>query len=621
MGGGLSKFDPSTKTFKNFKYIPEDPQTISSNYITAIAPAPSGNLWIGTLGLGLDLFDPTSGIVRHFTHQDDNPSSLSENTIYALATDPEGLLWVGTGRGGLAMFNPITETFTNHLHDPENPNTIIHDTVQALYIDDNGIVWCGTAGGLSRYDSALNQFTNYTMREGLPGDSIYGLLGSEDGTIWLSTGHGISHFNPESETFVNYDVLDGLQSNQFNLFASYRAEDGELFFGGPNGLNSFYPDTIQKNTYQPQVALTDFLLFNRSLNPGSELMPFAINEMEQLALSYQHTVFTFKFSTLDFHIPEHNQYQYKLEGFDEDWSPPSSKRSATYTNLDPGQYTFLVRGSNNDGLFSEINKSLPIRISPPWWQTTLFRIFTSFGIIGVIFGSFQLRFRNIRKQTSELEEHVQQRTRELSEEVSHRQKMEQEILKANIKLKEQLEEITLLKDQLHELSIHDELTGLYNRRYLNESIKLDLARAQRNKYPVCAIILDIDRFKTVNDSYGHAVGDQVLKNISELISALIRQGDIACRYGGEEFVIISPGLEIDTAQQRTDDIRVAIDEMVTEWENDRIHVTISAGLACFPDHGANADDLLNNADRALYQAKRLGRNRVTVYSKGIQFEK
>ena len=141
---------------------------------------------------------------------------------------------------------PITETFTNHLHDPEDSNTIIHDTVQALYVDDNGIIWCGTAGGLSRYDYALNQFTNYTMREGLSGDSIYGLLGSKDGTIWLSTGHGISHFNPENETFENYDVLDGLQSNQFNLFASYRAENGELFFGGPNGLNSFYPDHYSK---------------------------------------------------------------------------------------------------------------------------------------------------------------------------------------------------------------------------------------------------------------------------------------------------------------------------------------------------------------------------------------
>ena len=129
-------------------------------------------------------------------------------------------------------------------------------------------------------------------------------------------------------------------------------------------------------------------------------MPFAINEMEELALSYQHSVFTFKFSALDFQIPEHNQYQYKLEGFDKDWSPLSNKRSATYTNLDPGQYTFLVRGSNNDGLLSETNKSLPIRISPPWWQTTLFRnINLVWELLAVIFGSFQLRFRNIRKRT------------------------------------------------------------------------------------------------------------------------------------------------------------------------------------------------------------------------------
>jgi len=386
------------------------------------------------LGLGLDLFDPSSGIVRHFIHQEDDPNSLSENTIYALETDPQGVLWIGTGRGGLAMFNPETEHFTNYLHHPDDPGTIIHDTVQTIYIDKDGSVWCGTAGGLSRFDPDSGQFTNYTTREGLLGDSIYGLLGSEDGTIWLSTGQGISHFDPQSETFENYDVLDGLQSNQFNLFASHNAENGELFFGGPNGLNSFYPDQIQKNTYQPQIVLTDFQLFNHSLKPGSELMPFAINEMEKLSLNYQHSVFTFKFSALNFQITEHNQYQYKLEGFDKDWSPPSSKRTATYTNLNPGQYTFLVRGSNNDGVWSEVNKSLPLQISPPWWKTILFQVLVSVTIIGLIFSGFQLRFRNINKHTVELEEHVQQRTSELSEEISQRQKIEQELLKVNVQL-------------------------------------------------------------------------------------------------------------------------------------------------------------------------------------------
>jgi len=618
--GGLSKFDPASETFTNFKHDPKDPQTLSSNYITAVAPAENGNLWVGTLGLGLDLFNPNTGFVQHFVHQDDDPNSLSENTIYALQTDPQGMLWIGTGRGGLSMLNPASEHFTRHLHNSDNPGTIIHNTVQALYIDREGAVWCGTAGGLSRFDPVSSRFTNYTTREGLPADSIYGILGSEDGTIWLSTGHGISRFDPKSGMFENFDVLDGLQSNQFNLFASHLAEDGEMFFGGPNGLNVFYPYQIHKNTYQPQVVLTDFQLFNQSLEPGHELLPFAINEMDKLSLTHQHTVFTVKFSALNYQIAEHNLYQYKLEGFDKDWSPPSSKRSATYTNLDPGQYTFLVRGSNNDGIWSEVSKALPIQIAPPWWQTTLFQTAFAVGVLGLVSGGVHLRFRNIRKHTLELEKHVQQRTVELREEVVQRQKIEQELLKANLQLQEQLKEITHLKDQLHELAIRDDLTGLYNRRYLSETLKTDLSRAQRRGDSVCAILLDIDHFKSINDTYGHSAGDQVLMDISEIICSSIRQEDTACRYGGEEFLIITSGLGTEKALDRAEKIRVLVNETVTEYNGDRIQVTISAGVASFPEHASGSDDLLNKADLALYQAKRMGRNRVMLYCQTLEME-
>ena len=166
-----------------------------------------------------------------------------------------------------------------------------------------------------------------------------------------------------------------------------------------------------------------------------------------------------EFAALDFQITKHNKYQYKLEGFDQDWSPPSSKRTATYTNLDPGTYTLMVRGSNNDGVWNEEPTKLKINILHPWYQTLWFRILVGVTGAAFILAILQIRTRSIRRQKVVLEKSVHERTIALSEEVQQRQQIEEELRKANLKLQDRINEVTMLKDQLHELAIRDDLTG------------------------------------------------------------------------------------------------------------------------------------------------------------------
>ena len=383
-------------------------------------------------------------------------------------------------------------------------------------------------------------------------------------------------------------------------------------------MNSFFSEQLNANTHSPQLVFTDFQPFNRSVTPGNELLPNPIHQTQELTLPHDQSVFTIEFAALDYQIVEHNLYQYKLEGFDQDWSPPSDKRSATYTNLNPGTYQFMVKGSNNDAVWNDMPVKLTIHILPPWYQTLWFRIIATMAGIGIIFIGYQVRVNTIGKQKRVLENSVQERTIALSKEVQQRQQIEEKLREVNIQLQDQVDEITLLRDHLHELAIRDELTGLFNRRYLKETLRLFLAHAKRDSHPISAMLIDIDHFKTINDTYGHSAGDEALAAIAQKLSSLTREEDITCRYGGEEFVIISPHLDLEDALLRAEQIRTEIAGLDLMCKQQKTNITISIGISSYPGQAFDEDDLLNKADNAMYEAKRLGRNQVVAYSNSIR---
>ncbi|MFP4412176.1 histidine kinase dimerization/phosphoacceptor domain -containing protein, partial [Coleofasciculus sp.] len=289
--------------------------------------------------------------------------------------------------GGLNKFERETEKFTRYTHDPNNPNSLSYDRVLSINEYPAGTLWLGTyGGGLNKFDIATETFTHYyTENDGLPSNSVVGILADDNGNLWLSTGNGLSKFNPEAETFRNYDVGDGLQGNEFDGVKAYaKTKDGAMLFGGLNGLNLFYPDQVKDNPHIPPIVITDFRIFDQTvkLNP-------AISVAKNIKLSYKDKFFSFKFAALDYTNPEKNQYAYKLEGFDQDWIYSGTRRYASYTNLDPGTYRFRVKGSNNDRVWNEEGTSLTIKITPPPWKTGWAYTIYGIAIFGAIYGYVQ----------------------------------------------------------------------------------------------------------------------------------------------------------------------------------------------------------------------------------------
>jgi PAS domain S-box-containing protein len=372
-GAGLNKLDRDTGKFTHYKHDPDDPNSLNDNTVWSIYEDQEGTLWIGTFNGGLNKFDRETGQFIHYTHDPDNLKSLSHNNVFLIYEDQPGTLWIAPESGPLNKFDRETGEFTQYKHDPSNPNSLSYDRVLSMYEYPEGTLWLGTfGGGLNKFDLATETFTHYTEKDGLPSNSVVGILADNEGNLWLSTGKGLSKFNPKTENFRNYDVSDGLQGNEFDgVKAYFKSKTGEMFFGGLNGFNAFYPDQVKDNPHIPPIVLTDFKKFNESVKLNT-----AISETQEIKLSYKDNFFGFEFAALDYTNPSKNQYAYKLEGFDKDWIYSGNRRYASYTNLDGGTYTFRVKGSNNDGVWNEEGTSIKIIITPPpwktWWAYTLY---------------------------------------------------------------------------------------------------------------------------------------------------------------------------------------------------------------------------------------------------------
>ncbi len=376
-GGGLNKFDRQTETFTRYKSVPNDPKTLSYHTVTAIYEDRTGTLWAGTLGMGLNRFDRQTETFTRFRHDPADPRTLGDDTINAIYEDHKARVWIGTFRGGLHLLDIKTGTFVCYRHDPADSRSLGNNNVRAVCEGDPGILWVGTQGGLDRLDVASGKFTHYLTKHGLPNDTIYGALKDDQGNIWLSTGKGLSRFSPYSGKFRNYDTADGLQSNEFNAYSYFKSSCGVLYFGGPGGFNTVFPARMKENPHIPNVVLTDFQLFNRPPGIGGDSpLQRHISATSEITLSHMQNVFSFEFAALNYRLSEKNLYQYMMEGFDKEWSPPSRRHSVTYTNLDHGRYTFRVRGSNNDGVWNKEGTSVRMRITPPpwksWWAYALY---------------------------------------------------------------------------------------------------------------------------------------------------------------------------------------------------------------------------------------------------------
>ncbi len=584
-GEGLYRLNPVSGEVKSFRHTPSDPQSISSDRILILFYDQKGNLWIGTKGGGLNIKKAGKDIFSNFIHDSTDFKSLANNSIYSILEDSNGNIWIGT-LAGLDLFDPDTGTFSHFKHDPHDKSTISDNGIGSIVEDSNGNIWVGTDRGLNlmRRDKSKITFTRYKQNEGLPNDFIYGILHDQNKRLWISTNHGLSRFDPETGNFRNFDKTDGLQGNEFNAGAYFKNKAGQMFFGGINGITYFSPEQIKENTFIPPVVLTALKKFNQQVKS-----PVSLTKIKNLSLSYRDNYLSFEFAALDFHAPEKNKYAYRMEGFDPGWNYIGNQRLATYTNLDPGTYIFRVKGSNNDDVWNDTGLAITVKIIPPFWMTIWFKGIVILSLLITLILIVRTKIGKIEKQKKKLELIVKERTSLLAE----------------------------TNEELQRIAREDGLTGIANHRTFQETLEKEWKRAQRDQTPITLIMIDIDFFKIYNDSNGHLAGDRCLSRVAHLVEQSVqRPGDLAARYGGDEFSVLLPQTDQNGARHVAQKIKLnaGITSIPFQHPAGFERITLSLGAATMlPTKSHYPAELVQAADRALYEAKRRGRNRIYFY--------
>jgi len=418
------------KVIKTFKHNSSDSNSISSNSIWRITEKKDSTVWFATYGGGLCKLENTDDFVfKTFKHSDED-NSLSNDFCTTLYVDSKNRLWVGTN-DGLNLFDDKNEIFTVFRNKISDPTTISNNRIYSIVEDVDGNVWIGTKGGLNKYIEG-GSFESFTVKShDLSNNVIMGILEDAQKNLWLTTNQGLCKFNRETFKTRTFDVRDGIQSNEFLVGSFLKTKDGMFIVGGINGFNAFYPEKIKNNPNIPSIVITDFMISNESVETDTN-----ISEKKYLSLTHKQNDLTFKFVSIDYILPEKNQYAYKLVGYDDDWIYSKYDRIAKYTNLKPGHYIFRVKGSNNDLVWNEEGAEISIYIKPAIWQTLGFKIGFVLFVIFVFFFIAWLRMRALKRQKIYLEQEVNRQTKEIRDK--------------NEELKQQKEEIETQRDEIED---------------------------------------------------------------------------------------------------------------------------------------------------------------------------
>ncbi len=345
-----------------------------------------GKIWFVTGRNLRELTDAAGG--QYVSYRFNNkPPQYGENWHAALYQDMSGNIWF-TSTIGLVKFNQQSKKFTIYSNDPVDLTSISRNWTMCICpdpLEPSEKLWIGTnGGGLNLFNRHTETFTHISEEDGLPDNVVYGILSDKKGNLWLSTNRGISKYNPISKQFINYNANDGLQSDEFNTGAYFKSKSGEMFFGGIDGFNYFYPEQVANKDADVNLVFTDFRLFNKSVSvrDSNSILKRVISETKEITLSYDQNVFSFEFALFDYYAPIKNRFAYKLEGFNEDWIQLGTRREVTFTGLGPGEYTLNVKGTNSDGIWSNKIASMKIIITPPFWETWwAYTIYVLFGLV------------------------------------------------------------------------------------------------------------------------------------------------------------------------------------------------------------------------------------------------
>lgn len=528
-GQGIKKYTPELDTFQ--RITTQNPKTslLPSNFINAMIIDNKNQLWIGT-SKGICIYDlNTNKFLKTFEHNDKllhiniyylfqdkrgiiwictqegahtyNPATDKLRAveyerkgfnfkIHSMAEDKRGNVWLGTDNG-LIRYNKVDDKFTAYYHVQNQKNALSNNKISKLFIDNNHKLWIATQAGLNLYLPDKEGFKVYNKSNGFADEFISNILHDEKNNIWCVTPRGAVKFNPQSGDVKNYDLKDGARFNKNGILLS---QNKKFLLGGAHrGFYVFHPDSIKNNITPPPVYITKFNIFNKPVKAGKDaVLKKPIITTKQIVLSYKQSVFSFGFAALNYIRPEKNRYAYKMKGFDDEWRYTNSEnRIATYTNLAPGEYTFRVIASNNDGIWNEEGASIKITITPPWWQTLWFRITLFITIAGSILGFYFWRVKTLKARQRELEKKVDERTAKLQEANLVLEERQEEILQQSEEILQQSEDLKLKNKEISKAYNNIQIISEFGQKI---SASLNLESINKMMYNYINSLMDTDVF-------------------------------------------------------------------------------------------------------------------------------
>lgn len=534
----------------------------------------------------VDVMRLKDGKLLPFTVRGRN-TAFTKPGIYAFTIycDPAGTLWFGTPLG---LFKVVPGD------DPaEELRTGIHFPVTSISDDGHGSLWLGgRSPGLTRFRTSDERVTNYRAKDGLFDGYLSRALRDDHGDLWISTSHGIVRANGQDlDDFADghiatvrttvYEIADGMKTSEASAPGSQpggaRTRDGTLWFTTTKGIVSVDPNHLQHNDLAPPVVLEEIVVNGHAL-------PMA----NGLAIAPGTHQIEFHYAALSLSIPERVTFRYKLEGYDRDWVDAGTRRVAYYMNLPPGAYRFRVIAANEDGVWNGAGATRSFRLLPRFYQTRWFVCLCGLVAVLLAMSASGLYTRVIRARAKRLSQLVARRTVELQRS----------------------------KAELEHLAHFDALTELPNRRKFSVDFGAMCIRPVEETF--CLLLIDFDRFKAINDTFGHDAGDAFLVEASQRLRAAIRAGDRVARLGGDEFAILLSGEHTEDGVVRVCNRIVQSFASDVPFHGIRLTASASIGVASFPQHGCTQEEIYKCADLALYEAKRMGRNMWQAYQPELQ---
>lgn len=488
-GAGLYKFDPETKSFTSYRHASASKNSINTNVIKSLVVDEKNNIYAGTYGGGLNYLDTKTGSFSHYMHVPGNKATITTNhvwsllqdrkhrvyagqlagldeffpdrkvfqqlhvtgpkytpAVYSLAEDRAGNVWIGTRLDGLHRYEPATKTFKSFLNIPGDSASLPTNEIVVIRLSSQGKLWICTGNkGLILFDPETFNFK--TVVAAFKEKFITNVLEDDSHNVWFTSVDGVHKWNSSTSKLYDYTIADGLQGIQFNDGAGLKSFDGTYYLGGTNGLNVFRTENIIDDTTKAKVVFTQLSLFSKpvKVNDKSGLLTGSISQTESITLQADQNVFSLEFACLEFNFPKKNQYRYYLVGFDKEWNDANTSRTATYTDLPPGEYTLKISASNRSGQWNENAASIKIIIIPRWYE----RLETKFGaaIFLIILTAFIIHFRTklLFKQKIKLEQVVKARTN-----LVETQKIE--INEKNRRLEQAYEEVNSTNEELQRVN-------------------------------------------------------------------------------------------------------------------------------------------------------------------------